>query len=317
MSGYVAGVDVGGSRCIAVLIDADNNIVAESRITTPDGPEALVATLDQVVRELVAVAGSIDAAGFGIPGQLDLDGRVRFIPNLVDIGELAIRDRLEELIELPIHVDNNANCAARAELDMGAAIGVRDAVMITLGTGLGNSIIVDGEVQRGAHGLAGELGHCMIDPSGPRCSCGRTGCFELFASWSGLKRLAQEAAGAGLAPSLLTYTDGDVEILLGEHVLRGVRDGHTDAKIVMNRFSWWLAAGLANVVALLDPELIVLGGGLIADWDLYKDMVDAHYRDMVLAGEHREPVRIEPAAMGERAGALGAALAARSLVAGP
>lgn len=314
MSGYVAGVDIGGSRCIAVLIDADNNIVAESRIATPDGPDALVATMGKVVRELVAVAGSIDAAGFGIPGQLGLDGRVRFVPNLVDIGELAIQDLLEQLIELPIHVDNNANCAARAELDMGAARGVRDAVMITLGTGLGNSIIVDGEVQRGAHGLAGELGHCMIDPNGPRCSCGRTGCFELFASWSGLKRLAQEAAGAGQAPSLLAYTDGDVEILLGEHVLRGVRDGHSDAETVLNRFSWWLAAGLANVVALLDPELIVLGGGLIADWDLYKDLVDAHYRGMVLAGEHREPVRIEPAAMGERAGALGAALAARSLL---
>lgn len=314
MSGYIAGVDVGGSRCIAVVIDADNNIVAESRITTPDRPDALVATMDKVVRELVAVAGSIDAAGFGIPGQLDLDGRVRFIPNLIDIGELAIQDRLEDLIKLPIHVDNNANCAARAELDMGAARGVRDAVMITLGTGLGNSIIVDGEVQRGAHGLAGELGHCMIDPNGPRCSCGRTGCFELFASWSGLKRLAQEAARAGQAPNLLTYTDGDVEILLGEHVLRGVRDGQADAKAVLNRFSWWLAAGLANVVALLDPELIVLGGGLVADWDLYKDFVDDHYRGMVLAGEHREPVRIEPAAMGERAGALGAALAARSLV---
>ena len=102
MSGYIAGVDVGGSRCIAVVIDADNNIVAESRITTPDRPDALVATMDKVVRELVAVAGSIDAAGFGIPGQLDLDGRVRFIPNLIDIGELAIQDRLEDLIKLQI-----------------------------------------------------------------------------------------------------------------------------------------------------------------------------------------------------------------------
>ena len=116
------------------------------------------------------------------------------------------------------------------------------------------------------------------------------------------------------APSLLAYTDGDVELVISEHVMRGVREGHKDAIAVLDRYSWWVAAGLANVVALLDPELIVLGGALIAHWDLYEEFVRSHYSHMVLAGDTREPVRIEPVAMGERAAALGAAIAARALL---
>lgn len=310
---YVAGVDVGGNKCLAVVIDADNNIVAESRVATPSGTDALVEVAVEVTRELADVTGGLSAAGFGVPGQLDLQGTMRFAPNLVDVGELAIRERLADVLDVPVFVDNNANCAAAAELEMGAARGAREAVLITLGGGFGNSIIVDGIVQRGAHGLAGELGHTMVDPNGPLCPCGRVGCLERYASGSGLTRLAQEAAGSGKAPSLLTYTDGDVELLRGEHVMRAVRDQHHDAVEVLDGFSWWVAVGLANVVAILDPELIVLGGSLVTDWDLLVEPVTRHYSDMVLAGGSREPVKIVPAAMGERAGALGAAIAARGI----
>ena len=153
----------------------------------------------------------------------------------------------------------------------------------------------------------------MVDPNGPLCPCGRVGCLERYASGSGLTRLAQEAAGSGKAPSLLTYTDGDVELLRGEHVMRAVRDDHEDAVEVLEGFTWWVAVGMANVVAILDPELIVLGGSLVTDWDLLVEPVTRHYSGMVLAGGTREPVTIVPAAMGERAGALGAAIAARGV----
>lgn len=309
---YVAGVDVGGTKCLAVVIDEENNIVAESRVATPSGTDALIEVAVEVTRELAEVAGGLSAAGFGVPGQLDFQGKMRFAPNLVDVGELAIRERLLAVLDVPVFVDNNANCAATAELAMGAAADSRQAVLITLGGGFGNSIIVDGVVQRGAHGLAGELGHSMVDPNGPPCPCGRVGCLERYASGSGLTRLAQEAAGSGKAPSLLTYTDGDVELVRGEHVMRAVRDQHDDAIEVLEGFSWWVAVGMANVVAILDPELIVLGGSLVAEWDLLEEPVTRNYREMVLAGRTREPVKIVPAAMGERAGALGAAIAARS-----
>jgi glucokinase len=311
VTGYFAGIDVGGTKCLAVVIDDDNNVVAESRIATPDGAEALVAMLGEVTNELASVAGGLDGVGFGLPGQLDFDGMMRFAPNLVDVGDLAIRERLSVKLGLPVFVDNNANCAATAELAMGAAKDALHAVLVTLGNGFGNSIIVDGEVMRGAHGLAGELGHSMVDPNGPLCPCGRIGCLERYASGSGLTRMAQEAAGSGKAPSLLNYTDGDVELIRGEHVMRGVRDGHEDAEAVLDRFGWWVGVGLANVVALLDPELIVLGGSLVSEWDVLSGPVGRHYSEMVLAGGRREPVRIEPAAMGERAGAVGAALASR------
>ena len=143
-SEYVAGVDVGGTKCLAVVIDADNNIVAESRVATPSGTDALIEVAVEVTRELADVAGGLSAAGFGVPGQLDLQGRMRFAPNLVGVGELAIRERLADVLDVPVFVDNNANCAAVAELEMGAASEVRQAVLITLGGGFGNSIIVDG-----------------------------------------------------------------------------------------------------------------------------------------------------------------------------
>lgn len=311
---YSAGIDVGGIKCLGVVVDENNDIVAESRVATPEGPKALVHMLAEVTAELSSVAGGLIAAGFGVPGQLDLEGRMRFAPNLTDVADFEVRELLAAEIGLPIFVDNNANCAATAELEMGAAKDCRNAVLMTLGNGLGNSIIVEGVVQRGSQGMAGELGHTMVDPNGPGCPCGRIGCLERFASGSGLTRLAQDSAGAGKAPNLLAYADGDVELLRGEHVMRGVRDGHQDAEHVLDRFAWWVAVGMANVVALLDPELIVLGGSLVTDWDLLEGPVNSHYSDMVLAGEIREPVRIEPAAMGKRAGALGAAIAARRLI---
>lgn len=310
---YSAGIDVGGSKCLAVVVDSNNDVVAEMRVATPSGPDALIEMLAQVTAELASVAGGLVAAGFGVPGQLDLQGRMRFAPNLEDFADFEAKDRLAAATGLPVFVDNNANCAATAELEMGVAKGCRDAVLITLGTGFGNSIIVDGVVQRGAHGMAGELGHSMVDPNGPVCPCGRVGCLERFASGSGLTRLAQEAAGSGRVPRLLEYVDGDVELIRGEHVMRGVREGDADAAVVLDRFAWWVAVGMANVVALLDPELIVLGGSMVTDWDLLSEPVTTHYSGMVLAGGSRDPVRIEPAAMGSRAGALGAAIAARGL----
>lgn len=310
---YSAGIDVGGSKCLAVVVDENNDVVAESRVATPVSNDALVEVLIEVTNELESVAGGLTAAGFGVPGQLDLEGRMRFAPNLAQVADVEIRSRLTAALDVPVFVDNNANCAATAELEMGAAKGCERAVLITLGTGFGNSLIVNGVVERGAHGMAGELGHTMVDPAGPLCPCGRIGCLERYASGSGLTRLAKEAAGAGRAPTLVGYVDGDIDLLRGEHVMHGVRDGHEDAIEVLDRFAWWVAVGLANVVAVLDPELIVLGGSLVTDWDLIDGPVSGHFADMVLGGARRDPVRIEPAAMGKRAGALGAALAARAL----
>lgn len=311
-TGFTAGIDVGGTKCLAVVVDPENRIVAESRVPTPRGDTALIDVVEAVSVELIELAGGLDGIGVGLPGQMDLSGRMAFAPNL-DLGDLPLQSLLEDRLETGVFVDNEANCAATAELALGIAQGVSDAVLITLGTGFGNAIIVNGMVNRGAFGMAGELGHTVVDPSGPQCSCGNKGCLERFASGSGLQWMAREAVASGEAPRLLTMAGGDVENVKGEHVTRAARDGDKAALEVVDRFSWWLALGLANAVAVLDPEMVILGGGLVTDWDLFDQRVRRHYESMVLAGPYRPPLRIEPVALGERSGAIGAALSARSL----
>ncbi|MCP3936987.1 MAG: ROK family protein [Actinomycetia bacterium] len=309
-TGFTAGIDVGGTKCLAVIIDPDNNIVAESRVPTPRGATALIDMVEAVAVELIELSGGLDGIGVGVPGQMDLSGRMAFAPNL-DLGDLPIQQLLEDRLEVEIVIDNEANCAAAAELQLGVARGVSDAVLITLGTGFGNAIIVNGDVSRGAFGMAGELGHTVVNPSGPECGCGNRGCLECYASGSGLQWMAREAVERGETTRLLALAGGDIENVRGEHVTRAARDGDKAAIGVIDRFSWWLALGLANAVAILDPEMVILGGGLVTDWDLFEGRVRSHYDKMVLAGPYRPPLRIEPVALGERAGALGAALSAR------
>ena len=310
-AGYTVGIDVGGTKCLGVILDSDNRVVAETRVATPEGTENLVEVLAEVSGELVRIPGEVDAMGFGLPGLLDTEGRFRFAPNLGGPVEAPIADLLAERLGRQVWIDNDANCAARAELRFGAAMGVRDAVLVTLGTGIGSSVIVAGEVQRGAYGMAGELGHMTVDAHGEPCACGRRGCWECYASGSGLRRMARTAAIAESPSQILVLAGGDLENVRGEHLTRAARAGDVVAVEVLDRFAWWLALGLANVSAALDPELMILGGGLVADWDLYEEPLLRHYSDLVLGSGHRPDPAIVPAALGERAGAMGAALLAR------
>ncbi len=307
---FTAGVHVGGGKCTSVVTDQHGDMVAESRVDTPRGATALLDVIEAVTAELGAVAGDLDAVGLGIAGQLDLSGRMAFSPNL-DLGDLPLQRLLEERLSAPVVIDNDANLVAMAELEWGVARGVSDAVLITLGTGFGNSLVIDGKVRRGAFGMAGELGHTMVDPSGPSCTCGSHGCLEVYASGRGLTSIAQKAARAGLAPGLMTLAGGDPDNVTNDHVLRAARGGDEGATRVLEQFAFWISVGLSNTVALLDPEMVIVGGPLSADWDALGDHVRAHLESLVLAGQYRPPLRIEPTALGERGGALGAALLAR------
>jgi glucokinase len=301
------GVDVGGTKVLGVVLSPDNAVLGELRVATPQrsaapgaGPaaapaeggdgdrEAVVGAIALLVRDLQREHGP-GPVGLGIPGMLDRTGMLRFAPNLPAAAGGDVAAALSERLGgAPVHVDNDANCAARAELALGAARGAETALLVTLGTGIGGAVIMGGAVQVGAHGLAGEVGHMVVDPSGPPCPCGGRGCWERYASGAGLARLAREAALAGTLFGAVALAGGDPELVRGEHVARAAADGDRGALAVMESLGWWVALGLASLVAVLDPERIVVGGA------------------------HHPEVPIVPAALGERAGAVGAALGARA-----
>ena len=300
----VIGVDLGGTKCLGVALDG-GQVVAETRAATPKGAEPLVAEILDLVEELEGYGG-IEAVGVGAPGLVDRDGVLRFAPNLSLDGEaLDLRSPLEARLAVPVTVDNDATCAAWGERQVGAAQGLDDVILATLGTGIGGGIVTDGSVERGANGFAGEIGHMVVDPNGPPCPCGQRGCWERFASGSGLGRLAREAVHAGRAPRVLQLAGGDPEAVRGEHVTRAVAEGDAEAAAVLDRFAWWLALGLANLTNIFDPQAFVLGGGLVRAGESLLAPTRATLRELL--PKARPDVAVLPATLGERAGPVGAA----------
>jgi glucokinase len=305
------GIDVGGTKMLGVVVDTDapEELVAEHRVPTPRGTEALLAGIVDLVALLDGEVGSPRAlVGLGIPGLVDLDDHFRYGPNLPDVVDVPLGAELAMRLDRPVLADNDATCATVAEFRCGAGRGHRDGVLLTLGTGIGGGIVVDGRLRHGAHGFAGEPGHMVVDPRGPLCPCGRRGCWERFGSGSGLGRMGRDAAVAGRLPAAVDLAGGETEAVRGEHVVAAARAGDADAAEVLDEFAWWVALGVANLVDLLDPSVVVLGGGVMSAADVLLDRVAAAVPEQVMAGPHRPPVAILAAELGEHAGAVGAAL---------
>jgi glucokinase len=303
------GLDLGGTKCLGLAVDSEGAILREARHPTPVGPDAIVDTLVAVAQELGVGDGT--AIGVGAPGLVTRDGVLRFAPNLPGVVELDLRQRLMVGLGVEVRVHNDATCAGWAERVFGAAKGFDDVVTVTLGTGIGGGIVVGGQLLLGANGFAGEIGHVVVDPNGPPCPCGKRGCWERFASGSGLGRLAREAAHAGRARKLVQLAGGDPEAVRGEHVTVAAREGDSEAMAVVEQYAWWLALGLANLANTFDPAMFVLAGGLVEAGDILLEPTRKAFADLVEAHDHRPPINIVGAALGERAGAIGAADLAR------
>lgn len=302
------GVDLGGTKCLGVALDGTGAVTAECRVATPAGSEAVLGAVCEVAETL----GPAAAIGVGAPGLVDRRGVLRFAPNLPGVVDLELRAALlARFPDAAVRIDNDATCAGWAEAQQGAARHATHAVLVTLGTGIGGGVVSGGSVLRGANGFAGEIGHMVVDPHGPRCPCGKRGCWERFGSGSGLGRLGREAVVAGAGRRILEVAGGDPGSVRGEHVTRAAGEGDADATAVMSRFGWWVALGLGNLAELFDPELFVLGGGLVEAGEVLLRPVRSAFADLVEGVEHRPPVGIVPATLGERAGAIGAALLAR------
>lgn len=316
MPGFRVGVDVGGTKAIGVVLDADGEVLVSARRPTPRGPEAVLDTIAEVIDGLVADLGITDdvetgamwSAGVGIAGIVTRHGVVRASPNLPDVRELDVVGGLAARLGRVVAVDNDATCATIAEWRLGAGVGASDLVLVTLGTGIGGGVVAGGALQRGHHGFAGEFGHMVVDPTGPLCVCGRRGCWERYASGAGLARFAREAHASGAAGAIVALAGGDPSTLRGEHVQDAARRGDADAIAIVDEFARWTALGLVNLTNALDPEVIVIGGGLVEGADLYLDPVRRWFAELLYAPDHRPHPRLVPAQLGEHAGAIGAAL---------
>ena len=311
------GLDVGGTKVLGVAVDpaAPGTVLAEHRVPTPEGGEGLVDTLATVVDALAGGGPSPAAVGVGVPGLVDRSGRLRMGPHLRRITDLPLAALVAERCGCPAVVDNDANCHAVAEHGGGAATGADEALVVTLGTGIGAGIITAGALLHGANGFAGEPGHMVVDPDGPPCPCGKRGCWERYASGTGLGRLARDAASGGRLDAAVTLAGGDPEAVRGEHVTTAARAGDAEALAVMGDFAGWIALGLANLVNILDPGVVVIGGGLVDAADVYLDEVRARFARLVMAGDQRPQLPIVAAALGGRAGAIGAAVLAAGVAA--
>lgn len=302
------GIDLGGTKCLGVAI-VDGAVVAEQRVGTPkQGGDAVLETMAELALGLAAECGSpLAAVGVGVPGLVDPEGVLRFAPNLRGCTGLAVRAGLESRLGVPVDADNDATCAVWGEHQLGAAVGLHDVILVTLGTGIGGGVVAGGKVHRGANRFAGEVGHMVVDPTGPPCPCGQNGCWERFASGSGLGTLAREAAMAGRAGRVIALAGGDAESVRGEHVTAALAEGDAEARQVIAEFAWWVALGLANLANAFDPEAFVVGGGLVACGDALLEPTRAAFADRLPGYDLRPPIAILPAALGLSAGAIGAA----------
>ncbi len=309
----VVGVDIGGTKLLAVLVDPDSGVVAGEpiRVEAPTDADEAVAVVVDAVGRLLGPGARPGAVGVGVPGMVDRSGVLRFSPHLPGLAGAPLRPRLREAFpSVAVWVGNDATAAGWAEHAVGAGVGVDDQLMVTLGTGIGGGIIAGGRLVEGVHGFAGELGHMVVDPSGPACPCGQRGCWERYASGSGLGRLARDLAVAGRTPRVVELAGGDPQAVRGEHVTVAAAEGDAEAAGIMADFGWWLALGLANLTNVVDPALVVIGGGLVDAGAVLLDPLRAAFADLVEGPDERADVAIVPAALGPAAGAVGAALLA-------
>lgn len=303
------GIDVGGTKTLGVAIGPSGEVLAEDRRPTPRGPGSVGPLIDLLV-DLSRSLGANDgvSVGIGVPGLVTSKGVLRSAPNLDGVADVAVADLVGERLGLDVIVDNDGTCAAVAEHQLGVARGMSDVALVTLGTGIGGAVISDGRVRRGHNSFAGEFGHMVVDPHGPPCPCGRSGCWERYASGAGLARLGRDAAAGGHLDSVRRAVGGDPADVRGEDVQRAALEGDPDALAVVDDFARWVAVGLANLTNALDPELFVLGGGLASGGDLYLRPVRVWLRELLYQPHLRSIPAVECVALGERAGAIGAAL---------
>lgn len=312
------GVDVGGTKVLAGVVDECGHVVRTARRATPGRRVDIAQVEDALVAAVLEAADGAPIAGVGVAaaGFVDAAGeRVMFAPHLPWQGQ-NVRERLSNRWGVPVVLDNDANCAALAEWTYGAARGAGSAIVVTLGTGIGGAILMGGQLVRGANGMAGEFGHMQVVPNGQVCECGGQGCWEQYSSGNALVRFARQHMGEQLSV-LEEATGGNPDRLTGPMVTEAAEAGDMAARQAFAAVGNWLGVGVANLVAALDPDVVVVGGGVAQAGDrLLEPARNALQRSLVGAA-HRVVPPVVSATLGPEAGLVGAAELARRAGAQP
>lgn len=310
MKKYIIGVDLGGTKIATVLTDLCGKILGRGELATEArcGQDAVIEnvfkSVDMVLAKTHVSTDEVIGLGIGSPGPLDAQsGVVLEAPNL-GWENVPIRDILQERYNVPVYLENDANAAGLAEQRFGAGRGSDYLLYVTVSTGVGGGIIVHGSAYQGAHGIAGEIGHIAIDPEGPLCNCGSTGCLEAFASGTGLVRRSITAIEAGAKTKVTDMVDGDLSKVTAITLAEAARSGDEFAIDMYKSVGRYLGIGLASIVNFMDPEVIVIGGGLSKSADLFFDEIrkTINARAFKAAAEKVKIVRSE---LGGDVGTLG------------
>jgi len=315
------GIDIGGTKIAGGLVDLEGAILGRARRETPARSSGgIVSAVLEVIHELVDAAtrsgvGEVQAVGVGAAGLVDeTRSIVRFAPN-VNWNEEPLGAEVSAGCGLPVIVENDANAAAWGEFRHGAARGAHTMVAVTVGTGIGGGIINRDQLVRGSYGMAAEFGHMVKVPDGRLCGCGKRGCWEQYASGNALLRAARELAAERRTDAgyLLGLGDGTPEGVVGRHVTLAAREGDPVALEAFARVGTWLGTGLADIAALLDPDVFVIGGGVSEAGDLLMVPARAAFEAALVARDHRPVASVVSASLGNDAGLIGAADLARDL----
>lgn len=312
------GVDIGGTKIAGALVSADGRITHREQVATPEAEaEILDATAELIT--MLREAADADVAGIGMACAGFVDGaagRLWFAPNL-PWRDLDVADEIARRVGSEVLVENDANAAAWGEYRHGAGRDCTDMLLATVGTGVGGGCIIDDRLLRGAHGIGGEIGHLTIDPHGPRCGCGNDGCLEVFASGTALERTAREliASGAAKGAGLRERCGGAPEELTGQDVTELARAGDEGAVGLFTELGTRLGEGLASICAVVDPALVVVGGGVADAGALLLDPVAEAFAERLIGRGNRPSPRVVPAELGNDAGLVGVAALAREVAA--
>ncbi|MCF8011221.1 MAG: ROK family protein [Clostridiales bacterium] len=310
MQEYVAGIDLGGTKIYAALSDEKGSIIVEEKVPTrsENGIEYVLNNICSTVESLQQRAGSgsrLKAVGIGAPGPLNPEtGMIYQAPNL-ECYDVPLADYLQERLKAPVLVENDANIAALGEFTFGAAAGVHDLVYITVSTGVGGGLILGGKIYHGISGAAGEIGHINVDPSGPLCSCGSSGCLEAAASGTAIARRACRLVQEGRGREILNMAGGDVENITAEHVVCAAAGGDAEALVIIKDAAGMLGRAAASLVNLLNPAMVVLGGGVINAGNIFWNPMKEEFHRHCLK-KPLEAVKVVPAGLGDKAGLMGA-----------
>ncbi len=312
MNSYVVGMDIGGTKLATVVADASGKILQKVRkpTETEKGPQHAVQRLLEMVDETIRLAGlkreDISAIGVSCGGPLDTKtGVIYSPPNLPGWDSLPLKALMEAEFHIPTTIENDANAEALAEWRFGGGRGHNYVLYMTMSTGIGGGIIANGQIYHGANDSAGEVGHQILLPNGPLCRCGKHGCLEALCSGPAIARRAQEAIRQQPNTALLELTNGNIDCVKSEHVLEAVRNGDSLAISIMQETAYYMGWGIANLVNILNPEIVLIGTIAIAAGDLLLDPIRQTVADMAMQ-RPAEVVKIMPAQLGEAVGDLAA-----------